>query len=41
MFKNLFAVDFSCKVFKSAALGCNPAEVKKYGIGCEDMVDAP
>ena len=41
MFKNMFAVDFGCKVFKSAALGCNPAVVKIDGIGGEDMVDAP
>ena len=41
MFKNQFAVDFGCKVFKVAALGHSPAEVKIDGIGSEDMVDAP
>ena len=41
MFKNLFAVDFGCKVFKVAALGHSPAVIKIYGIGGKDMVDAP
>ena len=41
MFNNLFAVDFGCKIFKIAALGCSPAVVKIDGIGSEDMVDAP
>ena len=41
MFKNLFAVDLGCKIFKVAALGRSPAVVKIDGIGNEDMVDAP
>lgn len=32
MFKNLFAVDFGCMVFKVAALGCSPALIKVDGI---------
>ena len=41
MFKNLFAVDFGCKILKVAALGSSPAVVKIDGIGGEDMVDTP
>lgn len=41
MYKNLFAVDFCCKVLKVTALGCSPAVVKIDGIRSKDMVDAP